>query len=1049
MKSEEVEVKLAQKIVDDINTLQRNNPDDPSITTPYKIIPLSKLYFFNMYPLTTSQAMAEKIDTGFKKVSKSKLEAIEVKWIPQNSNFYSDTVFTKEEKKWIQEHKIVHVSGESGWAPFEFVNSKGHYDGYANDYLKEIEKISGLKFDIHTGATWSELLKGFEEQKFDMLPTIFYTKERAEYMLFSSVYLQLSDYIYVNKKNQDITSLKDLKGKSIAVVEGYSITSWLSKNYPDIKLIIKPDILEALIAVDTQEADAFIGDNSSTSYIMKENFLTNIKIAGDIKEKKPENLHMAIQKDNPILLSIVNKSLHKISDKTTDRIQKKWSKKIDSVLNKNTLNIVAGYNRPPFMFDKTSKKGIELDLASKALVLAGYEIGDVQQMSFKKATHVLQKNKNIDVAVSVEKLEDSGLFYSEPFIAYDDIVITRKKDNLIIDSADDLVDKTVVTWTGANKVLGPRFHELFKEGAPTRTEKYREIGDQAEQHRTFFTGQAEAIVVDKTIFDWQKHSFKDELNIDEAYDFHAIFPEKTYYYVAFKDKKIRDKFNEALKQLKNKGAYEKVYKHYVEGKIKLQLEIANLITQISAPYIFDEQIKELREILLTFIKSIPSLQTIDVYDDSTNTLFLHVESEHTMLKGEKPAQVTKDSFYTDGGNPLKVGYITLGFDYEHVKNLKKDEVPYLSTFSFLDKKSYKRIEDTYVQYKFLDKKIELSQTEKEWIQLHPIVKFTGDPDWLPFEAFNAKGKYIGIVAEYLDKLESLTGITFARVPTKSWVESIALSESKEIDIISKTTGSTQKGLLFTDPYISNDIVIVMNKEHRYVEGLATIKDKKIALIKDYGYTDQIKQKFPHINFVIVNTVSEGLSAVSTGKVDALLCTFALGSYTITKLGLSNIKIVGKTEFSIKLGLGIREDYAPLVKILNRAISSISKEEHNEIFNHWIKQDYVEKTDYVLLYKIVGAALLLILMFLFWNRKMAKEINKRKKAEIEIKESQSRFATLFDASPDSIAIIDGEGHYIACNEAALNIFGIESKEAFLKLKPSDVSPEYQDENTLIQ
>ena len=236
---QKVEVKLAQKIMDNIDTLQRDNPDELSITTPYKVIPLSKLYFFNMYPLSTSQAMVDKIDAGFKKVSKSKLEAIEAKWIPQNSNFYSDTVFTKEEKKWIQEHKIVHVSGESGWAPFEFVNSKGHYDGYANDYLKEIEKISGLKFDIHTGATWSELLKGFKEQKFDMLPTIFYTKERAEYMLFSSVYLQLSDYIYVNKKNQDIASLKDLKGKSIAVVEGYSITSWLGDHYPDITLISK------------------------------------------------------------------------------------------------------------------------------------------------------------------------------------------------------------------------------------------------------------------------------------------------------------------------------------------------------------------------------------------------------------------------------------------------------------------------------------------------------------------------------------------------------------------------------------------------------------------------------------------------------------------------------------------------------------------------------------------------------------------------------------------------------------------------------------------
>jgi len=115
--------------------------------------------------------------------------------------------------------------------------------------------------------------------------------------------------------------------------------------------------------------------------------------------------------------------------------------------------------------------------------------------------------------------------------------------------------------------------------------------------------------------------------------------------------------------------------------------------------------------------------------------------------------------------------------------------------------------------------------------------------------------------------------------------------------------------------------------------------------------------------------------------------------------------------------------------------------------HWIKQDYVEKTDYTLLYKIAGAALLLILMFIFWNRKMAKEIAKRKVIEEKMKESQSRLSILFDASPDSIAIISKAGQYVACNNATLSIFGIKTKEAFLQLKPSDISPEYQDEYNL--
>ncbi|PHS37849.1 MAG: hypothetical protein COB07_09900 [Sulfurovum sp.] len=1163
----EIETYTERKLIQNIEAFKRDKDSGLTLTNPYKTIPLSKLYFFEMYPLVHSPLLAKKINEGFKKVSKSKLEAIEAKWLPESSNFYSNTVFTKEERKWLQEHKTVHVAGEMAWAPFDFVNSKGHHDGYANDYLKEIEKISGLKFEIHFGKTWAELIKDFKDKKLDLLPAIYYSKERESFIDCTVPYFQMSDYIYINKNSKNISSLKDLKHKSIAVVKDYAMEAWLRKNYPDIKIISKANVLEALIAVDTQEADAFVGDNISTAYIIKENFLNNLKIAGDIKDKKPENLHMGVHKDNPLLLSILNKSLHNINEKTANRIYEKWFKKISYVLNKNTLNIAVGYNRPPFMFGKTSQKGIELDLASKALVLAGYKTGDIRQVSFRKASHILQKNKNIDVAVTVEKIKDSGLFYSEPFMTFDNVVITRKKDKLIIENEDDLVDRTLTTWIGANKVLTPRFHELFKEGAATRTKKYQEIVDQTEQHRLFFIEQVEAIVVDKTIFQWQKYNFKDKLELEEEYDVHDIFPEKTYYYVAFKNEKIRDRFNKALKKLKKEDTYKNVYKHYIEGKINLQLGISNLITQISSEYIFHEKAKKLKTILQAFIKSIPSLHTIEVYDEGTNALFLQVKDNDSKHKDDKSSQVAKDSFYTGDGNPLKVGYVKLSFDYKGVKNLKKDDVPYLSTFSFLDKKQYKRIEDIYVQYKFLDKKIELSESEKEWIKLHPVIKFTGDPDWLPFEAFNEKGKYVGIIAEYLDKLESLTGFIFARIPTSSWGESVALSESREVDVLSETTDSTRKGLIFTEPYISNDIVIVMHKEHRYVEGLSAISDLKIALIKDYGYTEQIKQKFPSITFATVATVSEGLDAVSSGKIDALVCTFALGSYTITKLGLSNIKIVGKTEFSTSLGLGVREDYKPLVEILNRAISAISEEEHHEIFNRWIKQDYVERTDYSLLYKIAGAALLLILMFVFWNRKMAKEIEKRKViedqmketqerlnltiagsgdglwevdyiqntlwwspqfkemlgykeneiqispdewisyvhpddvkksssafdahlkedavydvvfrmrhkngtfvwlrsraktlrdkqgnalktsgsvtditklklAEEEIKESQSRFSTLFDASPDSITVINKKGEIVNCNEAALKLFGVAKKEEFIGSRPETYSP----------
>ncbi len=57
-------------------------------------------------------------------------------------------------------------------------------------------------------------------------------------------------------------------------------------------------------------------------------------------------------------------------------------------------------------------------------------------------------------------------------------------------------------------------------------------------------------------------------------------------------------------------------------------------------------------------------------------------------------------------------------------------------------------------------------------------------------------------------------------------------------------------------------------------------------------------------------------------------------------------------------------------------------------------------------------------------------------------SQERLSTLFDASPDSISILDANGNYVDCNKASLKMFGLSSKEEFLQLKPSELSPQLQ-------
>ncbi len=286
--------------------------------------------------------------------------------------------------------------------------------------------------------------------------------------------------------------------------------------------------------------------------------------------------------------------------------------------------------------------------------------------------------------------------------------------------------------------------------------------------------------------------------------------------------------------------------------------------------------------------------------------------------------------------------------------------------------------------------VHFTEEEQKWMQEHQTINFTGDPNWLPFEAFTKEGEYIGILASLLEVIEERSKITFNKLATKTWEESVALLKSGEVDMLTETTDSVLRSeFLFTQSILPNPIVVIMQEGSPYVHSLRQLNTKKIAIIKEYGYTSKIKERYPDHGFYEVENIQEGLEAVSEGKYDAMLTTMALGSYMIKDMQLSNIRVVGRTEFRTQIGFAVNHDYAPLVGILNKIIQSINEQEKQEILSKWVTQEYIEKTDYTLIWQIASVALLIILGTLFWSWRLKREIARRIILEEELAEANKQ------------------------------------------------------------
>lgn len=242
------------------------------------------------------------------------------------SLLYAEPIeLTKGEKDWIKKHPVVKVSNELDWAPFDFYKN-GNPSGYSIDIIRKLFKTLGLKAEFVQGSTWSELLERFERKEIDLMHVMSKTEMRAKKFIYSNPYMDQTYSFMIQTKDTTIKSEIDLDGKRIAAGKDWHIVDILKKNYPNAQIIEYPNSATMVEALSLGNVDALIDNALTAHYIMSERFITNIKHGGylDIDEKSTEHYYFVTNKENPELISILNKAYDALSIEEKLKLQKKW-----------------------------------------------------------------------------------------------------------------------------------------------------------------------------------------------------------------------------------------------------------------------------------------------------------------------------------------------------------------------------------------------------------------------------------------------------------------------------------------------------------------------------------------------------------------------------------------------------------------------------------------------------------------------------------------------------------------------------------------------------
>ena len=211
----------------------------------------------------------------------------------------------------IKESGVVNIGVFSDKSPFGYVDENGEYAGY-DVYLAE-RLGEDLGVDINYVSTEAaNRIEYLQTGKVDIILANFtVTEERAEEVDFALPYMNVALGV-VSPSDAVIESLDDIGADDqVIVISGTTAETYLTKNYPDIKLQKYDAYAEAKTAFENGSGVAWANDNTEVIAFAIENegYTVGIPSLGDNDTIAP-----AVTKGNESLLAWLNDEITSLGD---------------------------------------------------------------------------------------------------------------------------------------------------------------------------------------------------------------------------------------------------------------------------------------------------------------------------------------------------------------------------------------------------------------------------------------------------------------------------------------------------------------------------------------------------------------------------------------------------------------------------------------------------------------------------------------------------------------------------------------------------------------
>ncbi|MEQ5842348.1 ATP-binding protein [Paraburkholderia acidicola] len=248
---------------------------------------------------------------------------------------------TAEEQAWIHHHPVLRVAVGAYSVPIEYIQG-GTLHGLSAEYLATISLKTGLKFVYVETETAEQRTNLLRQNQVDLISSVRSagTLPQADGVSYTTPYYSGATIIVTRSKEPVVFDIEDLNGKVIALSSASALSAIIHRRAPQSQVVTGRSTEEALEMVADGTADVTLGSEASLIPYLQHQYLDMLQISG-VATGLMSNISMAVSSDQPVLYSILQKSLAAITASQANDIRTSWLATTEH--GALSLSVVAGY----------------------------------------------------------------------------------------------------------------------------------------------------------------------------------------------------------------------------------------------------------------------------------------------------------------------------------------------------------------------------------------------------------------------------------------------------------------------------------------------------------------------------------------------------------------------------------------------------------------------------------------------------------------------------------------------------------------------------------